>query len=87
MRHLNLKEISNAAGGIATITSDGLLVTNGSSMTVNGVGFMANGILSNTLTGETFFDFSKETGPFIMQGVMVSATPQDNGYLFTLREC
>lgn len=87
-----MKTISNNAlklisGGIANKSSEGILVTDGSNMVIQGMQFNSNGTLFNTFTSKVLHDFTVNTNPYCIFGHQISATTVEGGYLYKTGTC
>lgn len=87
-----MKTITNNAlalisGGVAYKSCEGILVTDGSSMVIQGMQFGSDGTLFNTFTNNVLHDFTTDSEPYCIMGYQISATTVEGGYLYKTSTC
>tara|TARA_R110002110_G_scaffold257491_1_gene473482 strand:+ start:10092 stop:10421 length:330 start_codon:yes stop_codon:yes gene_type:complete len=87
MNELTQSELTKVSAGIASLSADGILVTGQSKMSLNGLGFSAQGYIYNSFSNNIYFDFTQDGNSYCLQGNLYTAIAVDGGYLYQTSSC
>lgn len=87
MNVLTPTTLLSISAGTAGLISNALLVTDNSTISYNGLGFSAQGVIFSLYTSTIYIDFNHGGDSICLNGNKYTAYHLDNGYLFKITEC